>query len=963
MNILSHYPENHVAQHFCRKRLRCRLLLFFVFRLLSGLFFYRLKGLNLKGTIITDRHMRSILLLIISILLSWTLEAQISADPAMPVASKAVTLTFKSALESRLGLYTADLYAHTGVIVEGKIDWQHVIGQWMQNEVQPRLTYKGDGIYELVITPDITTFYSVAAGEKVKKLAFVFRSADGSRQTNDLFVDVFEEGLAVDLTGSFSGEIFDQDKSYSWVATTSAEAQISIRFGNEVLSSGSGKTLSIQKTFTAPAKGWLVATARSGEETAADSVYLFVREATPHETLPAGSAKGIRYPDQHTARLVLWAPGKSFVFVIGDFNNWTLDGRYQMNKDNDTFWIDITGLESGKEYAFQYYIDGTLKIADPYSAQISDPWNDSYINAATYPGLLSYPDGKASGVAAVLQPGREPYQWTVNEFTPPDRNKLIIYELLVRDFTSEHTWQAVIGKLDYLSDLRINVLELMPVNEFEGNSSWGYNTGLYFAPDKYYGPREGLKRLVDECHKRGIAVVLDMVLNHSYGMSPFVQMYMDNWTVTSDNPWYNISSNFKNSSLSWGYDFNHDAPATRELVDSINSFWMNEYRVDGFRFDFTKGFSNTPYGSSDWGSAYDPARIANLKRMADEIRKRNPGAYIICEHLADNSEEKELADYGLMLWGNMNYSYSELAKGNNADISWGLHSSRGWQEPNLVAYMESHDEERVVYAAKTSGINTGSYNIRNLAVALQRQELNSLFLIPLPGPKMIWQFGELGYDYSINLNGRTGEKPVLWSFTQNSNRARLFTVMASLNYLKQLYGEFTPDQTDYSLSGSVKWYRLSNGTQHIIAVGNFGTTEASATIQFPKTGTWYDYFEGTSLVVDGGNITLTLQPGSYKLFTSRLMDHPEIKVSAVEFQNNNSRVRLYPNPVDRFLMIESDDQVPVEILTINGKLIRRFDAEAGTVTPVDMSDLAQGIYLAKVKGEGSRQNIFKVLKQ
>jgi 1,4-alpha-glucan branching enzyme len=148
-------------------------------------------------------------------------------------------------------------------------------------------------------------------------------------------------------------------------------------------------------------------------------------------------------------------------------------------------------------------------------------------------------------------------------------------------------------------------------------------------------------------------VVIDMVLNHSYGQSPFVQMYMDNWTITPDNPWYNVKSNFQNQSLTWGYDFNHDSQATRELVDSINSFWMSEYKIDGFRFDFTKGFSNTPYGPSSWGSSYDAARVANLKRMADEIWKRKPGTLVILEHLADNDEEKALADYGMLLWGNM----------------------------------------------------------------------------------------------------------------------------------------------------------------------------------------------------------------------------------------------------------------------------------------------------------------------
>ena len=286
------------------------------------------------------------------------------------------------------------------------------------------------------------------------------------------------------------------------------------------------------------------------------------------------------------------------------------------------------------------------------------------------------------------------------------------------------------------------------------------------------------------------------------------------------NPWYNVQSNFANPDAQWGYDFNHDSDATRELVDSINAFWMTEYQVDGFRFDFTKGFSNTPYGSTSWGSNYDADRIRNLKRMSDEIWQRNEDAIIIFEHLADNSEETELANYGICLWGNMNYNYMHAGIGEQQDLSWGVYSNRNWNEPNLVSYMESHDEERIVYILKQQGYKVDDYNIRLLSTALDRQELNSLFFIPLPGPKMIWQFGELGYDYSINYNGRIGEKPILWSYTTKEDRIDLFKTMSKLNYLKQNYEEFkAPTSFVMNLSGMVKSYRMSNADHHVVAVG------------------------------------------------------------------------------------------------------------------------------------------------
>ena len=164
----------------------------------------------------------------------------------------------------------------------------------------------------------------------------------------------------------------------------------------------------------------------------------------------------------------------------------------------------------------------------------------------------------------------------------------------IRDFTSEHSFNAAKDKLPYLKQLGINAIELMPVNEFEGNSSWGYNPSFYFAVDKYYGTKNDMRAFVDECHRQGIAVIIDLVLNHSFGQSPFYLLYREaDGTPSADNPWYNQKSNIPNAALQWGYDFNHQSTYTRALVDSVAGFWMKEYKVDGFRYDFTKGFSNT----------------------------------------------------------------------------------------------------------------------------------------------------------------------------------------------------------------------------------------------------------------------------------------------------------------------------------------------------------------------------------
>jgi hypothetical protein len=918
--------------------------------------------------------MKKIYLLVVLVCLNMIAFTQITTEPAFPVAGQQVKIIFDSKLESRLGSFTQDLYAHTGVGIEGVGNWQHVIESWGNNTTQPKLTYKGDGIYELLITPSINAFYGVKTGEKVINVSFVFRNAAGTKQTNDLFITVYQSGLNLDMQFPTANAILKTDTTYTFSIIASSRATLKLYVDNELVKTVDGEKIEYPTLFNAPGEHKVLVSAKNSEGLlVSDSTYICVMNGQLNETLPVGAKKGITYLTDQSARLVLFAPKKSYVFVLGDFNDWKPMNSYQMKKDGDYFWIDITGLQKGKEYIFQYYIDSELRVADPYTEKISDPSNDSYISNETYPGLIKYPTGKTEQIASVLQTGQQPYKWEITNFDIPENKKLVIYELLVRDFTKEHSYQAVIRKLDYLADLRINVLELMPVSEFEGNSGWGYNPSFYFAPDKYYGTKNDLKQLVDECHKRGIAVVIDMVLNHSYNQSPFARMYWDasNNRPSEDNPWYNTVS--PNTAYYWGNDFNHESSYTKELVDSVNSFWMSEYHIDGFRFDFTKGFTN----KAGNGDAYDASRITLLERMADQIWKHKSKAMVICEHLADNVEEKELATHGLMLWGNINTNYGEAARGSvqgsNSDLSWGVYKQRGWTKPNLVTYQESHDEERLTYKCLTEGIALGNYDTKQLPTAIDRMKLNAVFHIPLPGPKMIWQFGELGYDYSINTcddgitvidECRLSEKPVRWDY-RNDLRMPLFRVVASLNYLKNKYEEFSaPTNFSYSLSGAQKSYKLTYGTYHVIVVGNFALEEAKVTLSFPATGTWNDYFNQSTFEVTGENMDITLQPGEYRLFSTRQLQHPEITTVDVEELGNSSSIQLFPNPVGNQLTIKGADLKMVEIYTLTGKRVSIASSSGNnTQLGIDVSSFNKGIYFVKAFTEKGKVEVLKFIKE
>ncbi|MDR3366751.1 MAG: alpha-amylase, partial [Prevotellaceae bacterium] len=485
---------------------------------------------------------------------------------------------------------------------------------------------------------------------------------------------------------------------------------------------------------------------------------------------PFPYSDGVTRISDDSLAFVLFAPGKESVYLVGDFNGWQALEEYKMGKSGDRFQLKIGGLSPHKEYVCQYLIDNEVLVADPYAHKISDPRYDKDISPSIYPNLISYPSGKANGIAMTVSTAPESYSWNIDSYTVTNPERLVIYEILIRDFTEQRSIKGAQEKLPYLKALGVNAVELMPFNEFEGNDSWGYNPSFYFAPDKAYGTSNDYKAFIDECHANGMAVIMDMVLNHSYGQSPMVRMYQSSGAVTAENPWYNVKS--PNTSYSWGYDFNHESPYTQQLVDNVCAYWIKEYKIDGYRFDFTKGFTN----KSGDGWAYDESRIRILQRMADEIRKRKEDAIIIFEHLADNSEEKALAEHGILLWGNLNRNMNEATMGyGNApngntlkgDLSWASYKQRGWTKPNLVAYMESHDEERIMFKNTAYGKkDTTGYDVRNLATALKRTEAAAVIFFSLPGPKMIWQFGELGYDYPLEEKGadRLEKKPIRWNY-------------------------------------------------------------------------------------------------------------------------------------------------------------------------------------------------------
>lgn len=595
---------------------------------------------------------------------------------------------------------------------------------------------------------------------------------------------------------------------------------------------------------------------------------------TNGKALPSGAGDGVTFINNGTSAIFnLIAPGKTTVSVIGEFNSWTPTAM-NVTPDGNNWWVQIDGLDASKEYAYQFLVNGTLKVADPYCEKVLDPSNDRYITSTVYPNLKAYPTGQ-SGIVSVMQGNQTAYTWKNTTFTRPEKNKLVIYELHIRDFIGAHNYKTLKDTLNYLTNLGVNAIELMPVNEFEGNSSWGYNPSFYFAPDKYYGTKNDLKAFIDECHSRGMAVILDMVLNHSFGQSPMVQMYFDQTTQkpTATSPWFNVDAKHP---YNVGYDFNHESAYTKYFSKNVMKFWMTQYKIDGYRFDLSKGFTQHVSTDDAGMSAYDASRVAIWKEYNSFIKSVDANNfYVILEHFAVDQEEKELSDNGMMLWNNANYNMNEATMGyiNTSNFSRLYYTGHGGftQPDNLVGYIESHDEPRLMYKNEQYGNISGSYSVKDIPTGLAREQAAAAFLLTSPGPKMIWQFGELGYDVDIDFNGRTGEKPIHWDYTADANRKKLYNTYAKLVKMKIKNDVFNTSTISVNSAANIKTAILTGTGVTAVVVGNFDVSTQSATLAFPTAGTWYDYMTGTTI-----NVTLpytvTLTPGEYHIYSSKALN-------------------------------------------------------------------------------------------
>ena len=859
--------------------------------------------------------------------------------------------------EGNKGMASAtQCYAHTGLITSASSndgDWKYVVEEWRKNTSKTQMTKDGAN-WKLVIS-NIYEYYNCPATTEIKKLAFVFHDGpSGSKEGKtaeggDIFVELVEAGLSASIVSNMP-EIASLGSSVTLNCYATAPATMTLKLNGEAVQTATGTEMVYTHKLENQGNYDFELIVSTDKETATATASTCVPMTPTKANRPTGVVNGIYYDktDDTKVTLCTYAGSKTeaakHVFVVGDFNDWTISNEYQLKQANDSayFWIELTGLTPQKEYAMQYVVvraDGQIKrISDLYSELVLHK-DDQWEPKDNYPGLMNYPSA-GEGYVTVIQTAKPEFKWsdaTLN-FKRPNKNNLVIYELWVRDHTPARTFEGLMERMDYFEDLGINAIELMPICEFDGNDSWGYNPNHYFAVDKSYGSSEQLKVFIDECHKRGIAVIIDMVFNHTTGQNPMAELYPYGNDLKY-NPWYNPTGSIPHKDKEFEPDWNHDFGPTKTMFTRCFQYWLNEYKVDGFRLDLSHGLCGTTDDD-----------VEHLQDYYNKgVKAVSSDAYMILEHW-DNGAST-LINAGMLCWDNTSNAYCQTAMGWLKDgDSFGNANRDGY-----VSYCESHDEERSFFKAKQWG--NGDLQT-NEAARVARVPLNMAFLTLLNGPQMFYHFAELGFDDSKFMNkdskwgkndyGITSElgadydaktqvkKRVEHWMTEGNIHMSAFQKVGQIIQLRtRIMPEvFEGNPTKASIGSGAKLRTIQWGSDVFVA-GNFDVT-GNQTVTLPS-GTWYNYFGEKKET----NTSITLAPGEVAIFTGKQVALPEMP-EAYNFDTAIEDVVVTPS--------EILPPYNVQVYTVSGQMVDR----QVNVMQVDLSGLHSGLYVVQYEKNGKK---------
>ncbi|KAB8333105.1 alpha-amylase [Scytonema tolypothrichoides VB-61278] len=520
----------------------------------------------------------------------------------------------------------------------------------------------------------------------------------------------------------------------------------------------------------------------------------------------------------------LFAPRNQKAALIGSFSEWQ---EIPMEKGDDGYFRTQIELKDDiYQYKFriqtkspQFEPDQWIDVIDPYATEVDEKLKV---------GIVRIKNGKKIV---------DTYVWQHDDAPLPENHELVIYEMHVADFTGGEVdpekrgkYIDAIEKLDYLHELGINAIELMPVNEYPGDYNWGYKVRHYFATESSYGSTEDLKRFVDECHARGIRVFLDGIYNHTDEECPLMLIDRNYW-------YYEYMHYPEDPGNYWGPEFNYDnydekldvKPAWKYVGDIIR-FWVGEYHIDGIRFDAVRQLAN--YKFLDWVAKQakkntSPKPFYNIaENIPDTSKVTTPEGpldacwhesfrYFVIPHICGETFEPQ----------KLKEVFDPRKQGYEASI-------------NVVNYLATHDREHIFRELGEHGIFGED--------AFRRAKLAAALLLTAMGVPMLWMGEEFG-EHKRKSETVTQPKKIAWSLLERDENRDLFEYYKKLIALRKNFSALQSEDIEFfheNLDEKVLAYvRGQKEDSRVVVVANFSDKNKSGyhVPRFPCAGIWHEW--------------------------------------------------------------------------------------------------------------------------
>lgn len=536
----------------------------------------------------------------------------------------------------------------------------------------------------------------------------------------------------------------------------------------------------------------------------------------------------------------LFAPRNQEISLISTFSDWK---EIPMKKGEDGYFRVKVDLEDG-DYQYKFRVKSNspnllnqwVDVNDPYMAEM---------DRTSENGIVHVKEGKR-----IL----DTYTWQYDDRPLPENQDLVIYEMQIADFCGKGTAledttkiRRVIEKLDYLEELGINAIALMPVTEYDGDYRWGYLPRFFFALESSYGKPQDFKQLVDECHARGIRIFIDCIFNHTNDPSPLLMIDRDYWYY-HDRHYPEDDANYWGPELSYeNYDENLDIRPTWNFVSDIVHFWIREYHIDGIRYDAVRQIAN--YDFFKW--LFNQAKEATANKPFYQIAEHIPDSSTVCspEGVFDSCWHESFRYFLKDALTGENLNFEELKSAIDA-------RQQGYcGTASVINYLATHDREHMIVELGDKGIFDQP--------AFDRVKLGAILQMTAPGIPMLWMGDEFG-QCTHKTEVTTEPNQLDWSLLENQLNRDLFEFYKQLIALRKQKTSLAADNMEFFHENAedkvLAYVRWNEDGERVVIIANFSDQpyKTYEVPHFPADGTWKIWTGDHSVDVKDGNMTIDL---------------------------------------------------------------------------------------------------------